>query len=87
MLLEFIARRLAEQQRLPPARPDDVNSRSAPRLPEAERAAWLELAAVCERVRFSGREVPGVSLGAAIVGGKSLLASLGLRPAAAAHGG
>ena len=86
MLLEFIARRLAEQQRLPPARAlttRELTQRA--RLPEAERASLAELASVCERVRFSGREVPGASLAAAIVRGKSLLAALDLRPAAAAQ--
>ena len=86
MLLEFIARRLAEQQRLPPARAlttRELTQRA--RLPEAERASLAELASVCERVRFSGREVPGASLAAAIVRGKSLLAALELRPFAAAQ--
>jgi hypothetical protein len=86
MLLEFIARRLAEQQRLPPARAlttRELTQRA--RLPEAERASLAELASVCERVRFSGREVPGASLAEAIVRGKSLLAALDLRPSAAAQ--
>lgn len=84
MLLEFIARRLAEQQRLPPARAlttRELTQRA--RLPEEERASLAELAAVCERVRFSGCEVPGASLADAIVRGKNLLAALDLRPHAA----
>ena len=86
MLLEFIARRLAEQQRLPPARAlttRELTQRA--RLPEAEHASLAELASVCERVRFSGREVPGPSLAEAIIRGKGLLAALDLRPSAAAQ--
>jgi hypothetical protein len=86
MLLEFIARRLAEQQRLPPARAlttRELTQRA--RLPEAERASLAELASVCERVRFSGREVPGASLAEAIIRGKSLLAALDLWPSVAAQ--
>jgi hypothetical protein len=86
MLLEFIARRLAEQQRLPPARAlttRELTQRA--RLPEGERASLAELAAVCERVRFSGREVPGASLADAVAHGKSLLAALDLRAPTAAQ--
>ena len=86
MLLEFIARRLAEQQRLPPARAlTTLELTQRARLPDEERASLAVLASVCERVRFSGCEVPGASLAAAIARGRSLLATLDLRPPAAAQ--
>ena len=83
MLLEFIARRLAEQQRLPPARAlTTLELTQRARLPDEERASLAILASVCERVRFSGCEVPGTSLAAALARGESLLATLDLRPPA-----
>jgi hypothetical protein len=86
MLLEFIARRLAEQQRLPPARAlTTLELTQRARLPAEERASLAALASVCERVRFSGCEVPGTSLAAAIARGKSLLATLELGAPAAAQ--
>jgi hypothetical protein len=86
MLLEFIARRLAEQQRLPPARAlTTLELTQRARLADEERASLAALASVCDRVRFSGCEVPGTSLAAAIARGNSLLASLDLRPRAAAR--
>jgi len=86
MLLELIARRLAEQQRLPPARAlttRELTQRA--HLAQEERASLAELAAVCERVRFSGCEVPGANLASAMARGKSLLATLELEPPAAAR--
>jgi hypothetical protein len=86
LLLEFIARRLAEQQLLPPARAlttRELTQRA--RLPQEERASLAELAAVCERVRFSGCEVPGASLAAAVARGKGLLVALERAPPAAAE--
>ena len=84
MLLEFIARRLAEQQRLPPERAltaRELTQRA--RLPEEERARLAALASVCERVRFSGCEVPVAALADAVAHGKSLLTALDVQVSAA----
>ncbi len=86
MLLEFIARRLAEQQRLP--QPQALTTRELTqraRLPDGQRASLAELASVCERVRFSGCAVPEASLAAAVARGKGLLAALDLRVSPAAQ--
>ena len=81
LLLEFIARRLAEQQRLPPARAlTTLELTQRARLPDEERASLAALASVCERVRFSGCEVPDTSLAEAMARGKGLLATLELQP-------
>jgi hypothetical protein len=86
LLLELIARRLAEQDRLPPARAlttRELTQRA--RLPdEAARSDLEQLAAVCERVRFSADAVaPGV-LAAARATGERLLQLLAPGPTARA---
>jgi hypothetical protein len=82
LLLELIALRLAAQDRLPPSRAltaRELGQRA--RLPEESgRARLAELAAVCERVRFSGERVSPVSLAAALRGGRLLLAALDAAP-------
>ena len=78
LLLDFIATRLAEQDRLPPARAFTARevARRA-RLPdEADRVRLAELAAVCERVRFSGRDVAPQAVAAAVARGRELLSRL-----------
>jgi hypothetical protein len=78
LLLDFIATRLAEQDRLPPARAFTARevARRA-RLPdEADRVRLAELAAVCERVRFSGRAVAPQAVAAAVARGRELLSTL-----------
>jgi len=47
----------------------------------ADRARLIELAATCERVRFSDQEVPPAILARALAQGRELLASLGAAPA------
>ena len=78
LLLELIAVRLAALQRLPPARALTARElERAARLPgESGRARLAELVTVCERVRFSGREVSAASLAAAVRGGRELLGAL-----------
>ena len=78
VLLELIAARLAEQDRLPPARALTVHELTrAARLPgESDRERLSELAAACERVRFSGREPAREALAAALSRGRELLAAL-----------
>jgi hypothetical protein len=82
LLLELIARRLAEQERLPPARA--LTAREVARrahLPEESGRAWLaELVSVCERVRYSGECVAGASVAAALRSGRALLATLEAPP-------
>ena len=87
LLLELIAARLAEQDRLPPARALTARElEQHARLPdESARARLAELVAVCERVRFSGAAVTGASLAAALRNGRVLLAALAEPPAAAAE--
>lgn len=78
LLLERITLRLAEQDRLPPARA--LTGRELlqrVRLDDERGHARLaQLLSVCERVRFSGREVAAASLTAAIENGRLLLATL-----------
>jgi hypothetical protein len=78
VLLEAIAARLIETQRLPPARA--LTTRElvlAARLTDAtDRARLAELAAACERVRFAARPPPAQMLGAALARGRELLAGL-----------
>jgi hypothetical protein len=78
LLLELIAARLAEQERLPPARALTVHElqRAARLTDAADRARLAELAAACERVRFSGRLLPAEALAAALVRGRELLDGL-----------
>jgi hypothetical protein len=83
VLLELIAARLADQQRLPPARALTVQElQRAARLPDAvDRARLAELAAASERLRFSGRVLPAEALAAALARGRELLEGLeGVRP-------
>jgi hypothetical protein len=85
LLLELIATRLIEQQRLPPARAltgRELGRRA--RLPqESGRGLLAELVAVCERVRFSGEHVGSAMLASAMHSGRRLLATLDPAPAAA----
>jgi hypothetical protein len=77
LLLEFIADRLAEQERLPPARALTVQELArAARLPPPQRERLLELGTACERVRFSDREVAPQALTALLARGRELLAVL-----------
>lgn len=78
LLLELIAARLAEQDRLPPARALTVRELArAARLPDAADRARLEaLGAACERVRFSDQEVAPQVLAGALAQGRELLAAL-----------
>jgi hypothetical protein len=82
LLLELIALRLAEQERLPPARALTVRELGLrARLPEESgRVRLAELLSVCERVRFSGERVGGASLAAALRSGRELLAMLAAQP-------
>lgn len=86
LLLELIAARLADQQRLPPARALTARELArAARLPaESARAPLAELVAVCERVRFSAERVTAASLTAAVRSGSLLLAMLESAPPGAA---
>jgi hypothetical protein len=78
LLLELVAARLVQQSRLPPARALTVRELSgAARLEEpADRRRLNELAAACERVRFSDQEVAPALLARALAQGRELLASL-----------
>lgn len=78
LLLELIATRLATQQRLPPARALTVRELMVrARLRDAaERARLADLAAVSERLRYSGQGVAAAALEAALSGGRELLAAL-----------
>src|SRR3981081_1647429 len=78
LLLELITVRLAEQDRLPPARALTVHelTRAARPPEEADRERPRGLAAACEGVRFSGREPAREALAAALARGRELLAAL-----------
>jgi hypothetical protein len=85
-LLELIAARLTAEQRLPAARALTAGElwRRA-RLPDEEsRKQLAELAGVCERVRFSGTPVAPMTLSAAVVCGRHVLAALDAAGPAAA---
>jgi hypothetical protein len=87
LLLELIARRLAEQDRLPSARALTARelTRRA-RLPhEAARRDLAQLADVCERIRFSGSAVAPGAVAAARTTGERLLQQL--QPGALAQAG
>lgn len=86
LLLEFIATRLAEQDRLPPARAFTAQevTRRARLYDECDRARLAELAGVCERVRFSGRAVAPQVVAGAMARGRELLNALETAAAAAA---
>ena len=77
-LLELVTERLAQQQRLPPARALTVRELTrVARLPqEGARQQLLALAGVCEGLRFSDREVAPPVLAAAVADGRELLALL-----------
>jgi Domain of unknown function (DUF4129) len=85
LLLELIASRLAEQERLPPARAltaRELEQRA--RLPdESGRPRLAQLVGVCERLRFSGDEVSAASVAAALRGGRALLGALDAASSAA----
>lgn len=78
LLLALIANRLAEQDRLPPARAftsRELVSRAL--LPdESLRAPLADLAAVSDSVRFSDQLVAAERLAAAVAGGQSVLATI-----------
>jgi hypothetical protein len=78
LLLELIARRLYEQGRLPPARALTVREllRSARLADGADRERLRVLATACERLRFAGSAPAPEALGAALAGGRELLAGL-----------
>ncbi|MGH8276411.1 MAG: DUF4129 domain-containing protein, partial [Steroidobacteraceae bacterium] len=78
LLLELIVARLAAQERLPPARALTVREllRAARLADGADRQRLAELAAACERVRFSARRPPPEALAAALQRGRELLAGL-----------
>lgn len=78
LMLELVAARLVALSRLPPARALTVRELSgAARLEDAaDRARLRELAATCERVRFSDEEVAPALLARALAQGRELLASL-----------
>ncbi len=85
LLFDCIAARLAEQDRLPPARAFTAQevARRARLADEADRVRLAELAAVCERVRFSGHAVAPQAVAAAVARGRELLRTLALAAAAA----
>jgi hypothetical protein len=78
LLLDLIAKRLAQQQRLP--RPEALTMREltrAAQLPDVtERTALADLAATAERVRFAPEAVPAERLEAAFQHGRRLLERL-----------
>jgi hypothetical protein len=86
LLLGFITLQLIAQERLPPARALTARelARRA-RLPDQSGHAYLaQLLTVCERIRFSGREVDAESRASALRSGRALLAILAaLAPVAA----
>jgi len=83
LLLELISARLAQLERLPPARALTLNEllRAAQLTDTADRARLAELAAACERLRFSGRALPPETLSGALARGRELLAVLAEAPA------
>jgi Domain of unknown function (DUF4129) len=87
LLLELIALRLAEQDRLPPARALTARElEQHARLPDdSGRRRLGELVGVCERVRFSGEAVTVASLAAALHSGRVLLSALDAPASAAAQ--
>jgi hypothetical protein len=78
LLLELVAMQLVAQSRLPPTRALTVRELSGMARIEdaADRARLNELAAACERVRFSDQEVAPALLARALLQGRELLASL-----------
>lgn len=78
LLLELIAARLAELERLPPSAALTVHELvQAARLPrESDRGRLRELAQVSERARFADRAPASGTLSAALASGRELLAAL-----------
>jgi len=78
LLLELIAARLAELGRAPPARALTVHEllRAARVADAADRARLAELALACERLRFSGEQLPPETLAGALERGRELLDGL-----------
>ena len=77
LLLELIAARLAELQRLPPARALTVQELvRAAQLGPDDRARLASLSAACERLTFSGRRPAAHELAAALERGGELLDGL-----------
>ncbi len=78
LLLELIAARLAELERLPPARALTVREllRAAHLADAGDRARLADLAQVSEQLRFSGRALPPPTLAAALARGRELLDGL-----------
>ena len=78
LLLGLIAARLAELERLPPARALTVREllRAAQLGDASDRARLADLAQVSEQLRFSGRTLPAETLTGALARGRELLASL-----------
>ena len=78
LLLGLIAARLAELERLPPARALTVREllRAAQLGDASDRARLADLAQVSEQLRFSGRTLPAETLTGALVRGRELLDSL-----------
>jgi hypothetical protein len=77
LLLELIAVRLGELDRLPPARALTVQELArAARLAPPERERLSELGMACERVRFSDRALAPAVLAGALARGRALLAAL-----------
>jgi uncharacterized protein DUF4129 len=79
LLLELIAVRLAELERLPPARALTVREllRAARLADASDRARLADLAQLSEQLRFSGRAPPEATLAAALARGRELLDGLG----------
>jgi hypothetical protein len=79
LLLELIAARLAELERLPPARALTVREllRAARLADASDRARLADLAQVSEQLCFSGRSPPAETLAGALARGRELLAGLG----------
>jgi len=83
LLLELISARLAQLERLPPARALTLREllRAAQLTDTADRARLAELAAACEQQRFSGRALAAEALRGALARGRELLAALLEAPA------
>jgi len=83
LLLELVAARLAELERLPPARALTVREllRAAHLSDASDRARLADLAQVCEQLRFSGRALPAGMLTGALARGRELLDGLSRAPA------
>lgn len=78
LLLELIAGRLAELERLPPARALTVRELllAADLADASDRARLADLAQVSEQLRFSGRTLPPETLAGALARGRELLDGL-----------